>query len=241
MKTVLIMPVLAAALIVAACGDGDDPATVDTRASVRFFNATTGMTGSGGFTTNGQFATGSALASGQSTQTCSRVDAGSTSFGFGAANTGGTALSGSALATLNGQSITDGGNYTVVATGAAPSPTLFMLDNNFSGTLASNQAAVRFVNLAPGTATTPNNFAVFLGTFGAGGTLHANNPEVGAPTTFTTVPSGSNAFSVLWNHEVPAAITGTPGTLNLQAGTVNTIAIVPNTSGGFRLVNLPRC
>jgi hypothetical protein len=54
------------------------------------------------------------------------------------------------LATLNDQSMTDGGNFTVVATGSAPSPTLFLLDNNFPGSLGTNQAAVRFVNLAPG-------------------------------------------------------------------------------------------
>jgi hypothetical protein len=209
-------------------------------ANVRFVNATTGMAGSGGFTANGQFAAGSALALGQSTQ-CSAVSAGSTAFGFGAANPGGTGLSGSALATSSGQSITVGGSYIVAATGPATGPTIFLLDDSYSGTLPSNRAAVRFVNLAPGTSTTPNNFAIFLGTFGAGGTLHAANPAVGAPTTFTAVPSGSNAFSVIRNHEVPPAITGTPGTLNLQAGSVNTIAIVPTASGGVQLVNLPRC
>ena len=129
----------------------------------------------------------------------------------------------------------------MVATGSAASPTLFLLDDSYSGTLASNQAAVRFVNLAPGTGATPNNFAVFLGTFGAGGTLHAANPAAGAPTTFTTVTSGPNVFSVLMNHEVPPAILVRPGTLNLQAGSVNTIAIVPTASGGIQLVNLPRC
>lgn len=239
MKTVAIMPVLAAVLFTAACGGDGGPTDVGPSASVRFFNAATGMTGSGGFTANGQFASGSALAFAQSA--CSRVDAGSTSFGFGAANAGGTGLSGSALATLGGQSITDGGSYTVVAAGSAASPTLYLLDNTYSGTLAGNQAAVRFVNLAPGTATTPNNFAVFLGNFGTTSTLHAANPAVGAPTTFTTVASGSNTFSVIRNHEVPPAISGAPGTLNLPAGSVNTIAIVPTTSGGVQLVNLPRC
>jgi hypothetical protein len=239
MKNVLIMPVLTAALFAVACGDDGGPTTVDTRASVRFFNATTGMTGSGAFTTNGQFASGSALAFGQSMQTCSRVNAGSTSFGFGAANTGGTGLSGNALATLANQSVTDGGNYTVIATGSAPSPTLYMLNNNFAGTLGTNQAAVRFVNLAPATETNPNTIAVFIGTFGAGGTLHANNIAVGAPTTFTTVASGSNAFTVLRNHEV--TLTGGPATLNLQGGSVNTLAIVQNSSGGLQLINLPRC
>ena len=235
MKKVLIMPVLAV-LFAGACGEDGDPTEIDTRPSVRFFNAT-GMTGSGGFTTNGQFATGSALPFGQSR--CSRVTAGSTSFGFGAANSGGTGLSGNALATLANQSITDGGSYTVAATGSATSPTLFLLDNSFSGTLGTNQAAVRFVNLAPATQTNANTLAVFIGTFGAGGTLAGNNIAVGAPTAFTTVTSGSNAFSVLRNHEVE--LTGGPATLNLQGGSVNTLAIVQNASGNLQLINLPRC
>lgn len=236
MKKILIMPIVTAVLFT-ACGE-DGPVTPDTRASVRFFNATTGMTGSGGFTTNGQFASGSAVAPGQSSQNCARVDAGATTFGFGAANSGGTALSGSALATLNSQSIVDGGNFIVVASGPAASPTLFMLDNSLSGTLGPNQAVVRFVNLAPGTATVANSFATFNGAFGAEGTtLHVNNPVVGTPTTFVTVASGANTFSLLRNHELPATVT----TFDLQAGSINTIAIVQNTSGGFQLVNIPRC
>jgi hypothetical protein len=232
------MPVLVAVLFAAACGEDGGPAAVGPTARVRFFNATTGMTGGGGFTTNGQFATGAALAFGQSTQTCATVDAGSTSFGFGAANAGGTGLSGNALATLGNQSITAGGNFTAVATGPATSPTLFLLDNNFSGSLATNQAAVRFVNLAPGTA---NPFNVLTGAIGSGPTtVTATNIAVGSPTPFNTVTSGSNAFTILNGHDI--AISGSAATLNLQAGTVNTIAIVPDpTSGGFRLINIPRC
>jgi hypothetical protein len=151
MKNAHIMRGLAAVLFAAACGGDDDsttgPTPVGPTANVRFFNATTGMTGSAGFTTNGQFATGSALAFGQATPTCANVTAGSTSFEFGAANSGGTGLSGNALATMSGQSITADGNYTVVATGAATSPKLFLLDNSSSVTPGANQAAVRFVNL----------------------------------------------------------------------------------------------
>ena len=132
------MPVLVAALLAAACGEDGGPTTVGPTASVRFFNATTGMSGGGGFTSNGQLATGSALPFGQVTQSCATVDAGSTSVGFGAANTGGTGSSGNALARLISQSLTAGGKYTVVATGPATSPTLFLLDDGFSGTLASN-------------------------------------------------------------------------------------------------------
>jgi hypothetical protein len=232
MKKFLMMPVLAAALFAAACGGDGDPTGVSATARVRFFNATTGMTGSGGFTANGQFASGSALAYGQSA--CSQVNGGSTLFGFGSAS--GTGLSGNALATLNNQNIAVGGNYTVVAMGAAASPTLLLLDNNFSGTLAANQAAVRFVNLAPGTV---NLFTVFSGVLGAGGTLLSSNIEVGAPTAFSTVSSGSSQFTILNGHDT--AISGAAASLNLQAGSVNTVAIVPTTSGGFQLINLTRC
>jgi hypothetical protein len=237
MRKVSSMVVLAAVLSAAACSD--DPTSPDTKASVRFFNATTGMSGSGGFTANGQFASGSALAFGQSTQPCSKIDAGTTSFSFGAANIGGTGLSGTALATLNNQNVTANGNYAVVATGSAASPMLFTLDNTFSGTLGANQAAVRFVNLAPGSGSTPNAFVVFIGVIGAGGTLTATDIAVGAPTIFNAVTSGSNAFTILNGHDI--VISGSAATLNLQAGTVNTIAIVPDTSGGFQLINLPRC
>jgi hypothetical protein len=191
------------------------------------------------FTANGQFATGSGLAFGQATQTCPTVDAGSTSFSFGAANPGGTGLSGNALATLIGQSTTAGGNCTMVATGSAASPQLYLLDNDFSGTLGANQAAVRFVNLSPGPNPIPNVFNVFAGGLPPSGTLIATNVFVGTPTTFRTVTSGANAIMAMIGHNLA---TRTDATLNLQAGTVNTIAIVPNTvADGFRLVKIPRC
>jgi hypothetical protein len=242
MQKAPIMPILAAVLFTAGCGgDGGGATGTGPTANVRFFNATTGMTGTGGFTTNGAFAAGSALGSGQATPTCSSLDAGATSFGFGAANAGGTGLSGSALTTLSNQSLADGGDYTVAAAGSATSPTLFLLDNKFSGTMASNQAAVRFVNLAPGTGTTPNNFVVWAGAIGSGSPV-ATSIAVGAPSEYRTVTSGANAFSVLQNPGHNIAMQSSPVTL--QAGTVNTIAIVPSTTtttGGYRLVILPGC
>ena len=238
MKKIFVMPVLVAVLFAAACGEDGGLVEAVPTASVRFVNATE-MTGSGGFSANGQFAAGSALPSGQAAQTCSKVNEGSASFGFGAANTGGTGLSGNALTTLDNQGITAGGNYIVAATGSAPSPTLFMLDNNFAGTLAASEAAVRFVNLAPATGTALNNFTVLKGVLGQGHTLVQGNIAVGAPTAFTAVTSGSNVYTILRGHET--VISGSAATLNLQAGTVNTVAIVPNTSGGVQLVNVPRC
>jgi hypothetical protein len=238
MKSVLNLQLLAAVLFAAACGGDAGPTDVSTPANVRYFNATTGMTGNGAFTTNGQFATGSALAFGQSTQTCTPVDPGTTSIGFGTANVTGTALNGNALATLNNQTIAAGGNYTMVATGSPASPQLYLLDNSFSGSMSSNQAAVRFVNLAPGPNTIPNIFGVFAGGLPPAGTIIQVNLLVGAPTDFRTVTSGANAFTFLIGHQLE---TLSDATVNVQAGTVNTIAIVPKTSGGYELITIPRC
>jgi hypothetical protein len=236
MKKVLIMPFAAAVLFAAAC---DSSTEVDTRPLVRFLNATTGLTGSGAFTTNGKFTKGSTLALGQAA--CARVSAGaSTSFGFGAANPAGTDLSGNALATLNNRTIIDGGNYTVVATGSAASPMMFMLDNAFSDTLATNQAAVRFVNYAPGTDSIANTYVVYKGAIGMG-TIVGLSIAVGAPTAFNTVTNGSHQYSVLKLPGHIIAVEGTAGLLDLQAGSVNTIAIVPTSSGGFQLINLKGC
>jgi hypothetical protein len=95
------------------------------------------------------------------------------------------------------------------------------------------------VNLAPGTGTTANNFTVLKGVLGQGHTFLEGNIEVGSPTTFNAVTSGSTVYTILKGHET--AISGSAATLNLIAGTVNTVAIVPNTSDGFQLVNIPRC
>jgi hypothetical protein len=69
------------------------------------------------------------------------------------------------------------------------------------------------VNLAPGTGTPANTFVVFTGVLGSGGTLTATNIEVGSPTTFNTVASGSNAFTILNGHNI--VISGSAATLQL--------------------------
>jgi hypothetical protein len=238
MKKGVLRPVLTAMLFAAACGEGGEsmePEPVDPRPGVRFFNAMRAMGGPGGFTTNGQFVSGSALGANQSSPTCAKLDAGSASFGFGTANTGGTGLSGGAIATLNNQNIAAGGSYTVAAAGSGVHSLLFLIDNSFSGSLGSNQAAVRFVNLAPAA----GSHTVLSGT-GSGSTTVASDLALGASSTFTTVTSGSNAYTVMNGGN--AVVSGSAGTLNLQAGTVNTIAIVPGTAqGSFQLINIPRC
>ena len=239
MKKVVIMPVLVAALLAGGCGGDGDPTTVDTRAQVRFFNAVWNAADNIGFTTNGQFEVGSALAYGQSTQSCSRLNAGNTTFGIGLANAAGTGLSSSGLASLINQTITGGGNYTVLAGGNVIHPSVVLLDNSLSGTLATNQAAVRFVNLA---ASSEFPFTVLKGTVGSGAATTVVQTDIAfrAATPFSTVTSGSNVYSIMYNHE--AVISGNEATLNLQAGTVNTVVIVRDpASNNFRLVSVPSC
>jgi hypothetical protein len=237
MKKIHMLPVLASLLVVAACAENGP--VVDARPSVRFVNATTGLPGNVGFTMNGQFVSGVALAPGQATQTCSRLDAGTTAFGFGAVNAGGTGLSGNQLASTDNQNLQAGGDYTAVATGPAANPTLFVFVNSFSGQLGSNQAAVRYVNLAP---TTPGgtvyNYVVFIGALG-GSTPVATNLAFGIPTGYSAVASGATTFSVLQTPGHTTIAENSPATL--EAGTANTMAIVPNASGGLQLIHLTPC
>ena len=237
MKKVYIMTVLVAGLFAAACSGGSTD--VDTTPRVRFVNVTTGMSSNGGFTANGQFVNGSALAFGQAAPACASVDPGTTSFGFGTANVGGTALSGNALATLNNQTVAAGGNYTMVATGSAASPQLYLIDNRFSPSLGSNQASVRFLNLAPGPNPVPNIFAVFNNWPPlTGDEVVTAGALVGTPSEFKTVASGALTFWFLIGHQIE---TLESNAVTLQAGSVNTFAIVPKTSGGFQLMNIPQC
>jgi hypothetical protein len=239
MKTAHIMPVLVAALLAAACGGDDGPTEVDNRASIRFVNATTGS-GSGGFTANGQFVTGSAVGTGQATQTCSKVDPGTLIFGFGAANSGGTGLSGNPVVSSNNETIAAGGKYTVVATGSAANPSLFVFGNTLSSELTANQAGLRFANFAANTGTAVYNYVFYRGAIAGGASPLALNVPFGGISTFSIVPSGSTSFSVL---QVPGHNIIFDGTISatLAGGSVNTMALVRNASGDLQLLHLPRC
>lgn len=241
MKKVVIMPVLAAVLFTGACGD--DPTEVDGPAKLRFFNVVWNAPDGIGFTTNNQFVSGSALKYAQSTQTCSTLAAGSTTFGIGIANASGTALNGPTIVTLDNQTITDGGNYTVLAGGNVVHPSVVMLDNRVSGTLGANQAAVRFVNLAANAGgSNPAPFTVLKGTAGSGTTTVVQSDIAFRGTTpFSTVTSGSNAYTIMQGDET--VVSGNDATLNLQGGTVNTVVIIRSLSGGnnTQLINIPGC
>jgi hypothetical protein len=234
-----MMPVVAAVLFSAACGDG--PTGGDSTAKVRFFNAVWNTQDKTGFTTNGQFAAGSALGYLESTPTCSTLDAGTTSFGMGLANASGTALNSNTFATLDNQTITAGGDYSVLAGGNIAHPSVTLLDNSFSGTLGAGQAAVRFVNLAGGS---EGPLDVLQGTLGSGSTTVVQaNMGFRAVTPFSTVTSGANPYTIKYTGSDQPLISGDDATLNLVAGTVNTIVIsrLDPPTGNFTLINLPGC
>lgn len=213
-------------------------APVPTTANLRFVNWTTGLSGSGGFTVNGQFISGSALSFGEASQTCTQLASGATAFAFGAANTGGTALSGNPLVALNNETMSAGGDYTLVATGAAASPTLLLLSNSFSGSLGTGSAAVRFISLSPPASGTTANFVFYLGDIGAVAPLALNLP-FGVPSAYSIVASGTNKFSAM---RTPGNVTIDPGSMiALLPASANTIALVPTAAGGAGLTRLPRC
>jgi hypothetical protein len=239
MKKGMFLPVLALAVLTAACDDNDDMTGVDTTANVRFVNAISGVNSNLALTANGTIV-GSPLAFGAMGTTCSTVNSGNATLAFGAANTGGTGISGTALSTQT-QNFTAGGNYTIVATGTATNPSFVVLNNNsFTGTVGTGQTAVRFLNLVPtlsgGAASTLN---VFTGT--GTGTQQATNLNFGTTSNFVTLPSGSTTLSFR-DAAGNTVFTNTGTGLNLATGTINTVAILPNAAGtGYQLISLNAC
>jgi hypothetical protein len=238
MKKGLILPVLALALVAGACEEDEDTTGVNTQTSIRFVNAISGVSGNLALTANGTMV-GSALGFGSAAAQCTRINSGSTTLAFGTANTGGTGISGTALETMT-QNLTAGGNVTIVATGTAADPQ-FLVFNNTSTTVPSGQTAVRFVNLTPAlTGGASSTFNVFTGTTTTGTPLASSVAFASQPTSFANITPGSTTFTFT-NSAGNTIFTNSTG-LNLTAGTVNTVALVPNATGtGFQLINLTAC
>jgi len=231
MKKALMLPLFAAALFASACEE--DSTGLENQARIRFVNAITGVTGNVGFTASGTFIGGSSVAFGSGSSTCATLDAATgVPLAFGTVNATGTGLSGVALTTST-QNLAGSGNFTAYAAGTAAAPSLFFLSNSFSGTLNSNQASVRFVNLVP-TATTAN-LDVFAGT---STTPTVSDLTFGNANTYGIVTSGANTFTI---RNAAGTNVLTSSSVTLISGTVNTVAIVPTAAGGYQLVNVTSC
>ena len=147
-------------------------------------------------------------------------------------------MTGNPLAALNDETISAGGDYTVVAAGPATSPSLLLLVNNFSGSLGAGSAAVRFMSLTPSAAGTVSNYVFYRGEIGANSPLALNMP-FGIQSAYSIVASGAATYSAM---RTPGNVTIDAGsTITLQPASANTIALVPNASGGSQLTRLPRC
>lgn len=235
-----ILPVLAFALVAGACEEDDDGTGVGTNATVRFVNAVRGVTGNVALTANGTMI-GSTLGFGTASSTCATVAAGSPTIAFGTANTAGTGITGTALSSQT-QVFAAGGDYTLIAAGTTTAPRFIVLNNDaYTGTVASGQTAVRFVNLVPtvGTSTAASNFNVFSGT-ATTGTPTSSNLAYAGTSNFATMNSGASTFTFTNATGGATVFTGTG--LNLASGTVNTVAILPNAAGtGYQLVNITGC
>jgi hypothetical protein len=98
---------------------------------------------------------------------------------------------------------------------------------------------VRYDNLAPGP-DAGNTYVVFKGAIGASPPL-ATDIAVGLPTPFSAATAGANTFTILKLPGHVVVVEGSAGTLDLQPGSVNTVAIIQNASGGFELLDIRSC
>lgn len=229
MSKIMVLPVLAAMLGTAACGeDGSGITGSETTAEVRFVNAVTDADGNLALAANGT-TVGPSLGFGQQASVCSSVGAGTTSLAVAAAG------SASSPHTAN---LAAGGNYTIIASGSAEDPQFIVLGNNsFDGNLASTQAAIRFVNLMPTIDGEFSTFNVFTGPYMFGGPTN-RDVRYGASTVYSTTAAGQQTF--IFTDAENQEIFRSTG-LNLQGGAVYTIAVLPTASGGFQLMAIGSC
>ena len=234
-----LVPVLALAVFgFSACEDKDDGTGPITETSdVRFVNVVPDATGNL-LLTAANTAVGSALAFGSSAATCSAVESGTAvPLAFGTANTGGTGISGTALATSTAN-LTADGNFTVVAAGTAANSQIFFLNNTTTAPTGTN-AAIRFINAVSGT----NAFDVFFSSDGTTLTTPiATNLTFGATGSgFVNIPAGTGTlvFTEAGTQNVSFTM---PSTTTLTAGQIGTVLLAPGAGGtGFQTLMLNAC
>jgi len=233
-----LVPVLALAVFgFAACDDGDDGTGPNTTtADIRFVNLIPDASGNLLLTANNT-AVGSALAFGSASGTCVAVPTGNAvNLAFGTANSGGTGISGTALATSTANLTTDG-NFTVVAAGTAANPQIFFLNNTTTAPTGTN-AALRFISTV-----TSGSFDVFLSSDGTTLTTPiATSVAFGsAGSGFVTIPAGTGTlvFTEAGTQNVSFTM---PSSTTLTAGQIGTVVLAPGAGGtGFQTLMLNAC
>ena len=230
----LILPALAMALGAAGCSDDSGVSGLETTASIRFVNAIPDAQGNLLLSANGN-AIGSTLGFAAQAPTCTTVDAGTTVLSLNASTSGGNGAAGSLLTTQSAN-LAAGGNYTVIATGAAADPQFLVLSNNsFDGNVGSTQTAVRFVNLMTSGQRT---FNIFTGANMFGDPTYSDL-TFGSWTPYTKMGAGGQTY--IFTNPDDEEIFRTTGQLNLEGGETYTIAVMPTATGGFLLMPITGC
>lgn len=226
----LVVPCLALSVVFAACENKEDTTGVNTQARVRFVNAISGVTSNLALTANGSMV-GSSQPFGQFGTTCTTLNSGSTTFAFGAANTGGTGIS-SSLATTTFP-LTSGGSFVVIGTGTAASPQLLVLPSTSTTNAATGTANVRFVNATGNSAL--DVFATSGGTVGTTPTM--SNLGTYAAGSFTNISTANN--TLVFRNAGTSTTAYTATGLNFQSGGNYTVLLLPSATGtGYQVVTV---
>jgi hypothetical protein len=235
----LIGPVLGLALLASNCETGGDLTGPDNQVSVRVVNAVGGVTGDLAVTANGRVI-GTVLGYGAMGAECAPISAGRINLAFGPATADSTAIAGAALST---QSLTfaPGGSFTIVATGTAASAGFVVLNNAaFTGSIGSGQAAVRFVNLVPTLSGGASSFDVFAGTTPPTQQT-ADDLAFRSASPFSMLTAGATTLEFR-DAADNLIFTNAGAELDLQAGSVNVVAILPDSlATGYELINITPC
>jgi hypothetical protein len=220
-----VVPCLAIAALAAACDNNDDisnPTTTNT-ANVRFVNAISDANGNLALTSNGSMVGSSqGFATSGSSFTCSSIPAGTSSFAFGMANTGGTGIA-SNLGTAS-YPVLSGGNYTAIATGTSANPQLLFIDNTSTTTAPSGFANVRFVN-ATGNAV---DFYSMAGGSTQLGTATTSGQAGNSYGSYTQVPITNGAFTFTSAGSTTPLTTSTG---SFSSGGNYTVVLLPGAGG----------
>jgi hypothetical protein len=224
---VVLLGFVLSCLVLSGCST-DSVTGGGSKSTVRFANAMTGGSGSLVFNVNGS--TSGQTVTYQQFGNCQQLNAASTDFSV-------MLLGGSgALATLSGETLTDGSKYTLLATGSTSIPTLIFLTDTYT-TPATGRGRLRVVNAVDA----GTSFDVYIGAPGPLGTVGPLDVGFNTSPAFVDVPEGLTQVRVT----IPGTQTviGTSVNFTVNSGDVTTLVFAPATTVGGALTSffVPEC
>ena len=230
------LPLMLLALAVpllAACSSNDDTVTVTQTANVRIVNASSGTPG----TITGMSGTtslGSALSFGNGASSCVAVPITSGGNTFNISNSSGTTIA------TTTQTLTPGGNYTLILNGTGATATPIFIDNTSSAPTSGN-VMVRFVNATgtqgvvyatPASTTSLTGVNALTMSVAVGGTTSFVS-TANTNTRFWLTPVGSTATTL--------ANTGTTALVYPSGGSTTIVFLPQANASGAQFVQVNPC